>query len=507
MVRSLTSKASWPQFQEKKKGQKRTLNAGPCPHKPPKARRVVNRIPKELEEGVGTRARQNRLTVLETRSVSAEIQHQYQGYFSKFEDFCKLNGVGVPNQSIGCRSTFGRFSRPAVPRWQVSKGRREDRSGLGVSSDRLERASPSFKEGTQRLAKSRPAFQQIANAQTCYVRSSHELARREQNGHGSIGAGGFSPLLAPGRRTGPENVVPPVRQAGNQFQHITVIIRDQPPRQNCCVRQQPATGRQEGRLHGVSLARQSQVSSTSHRSDLQFLHGRLPESLCKSRGGLRACLPPSIPTPAWRCHGGPCLQAPRLSRCEGKRKVENGSECEKVCEDRSHPAVAGSDDFQRQKLLQMERNEHEKDDVGPVGRQEVQVSHAARDLSDKTVPRPHRFALEIFAGSARVSQALCDVGIPTYPIDICLFPSHNVLDPLVHTYIRNLMLSGRVLLIWLGMPCATFSRARRNDGRGPGPLRDLDHVMGLLGLSYNDRLRETLYSSFLWTYYDWPCRC
>ena len=88
------------------------------------------------------------------------------------------------------------------------------------------------------------------------------------------------------------------------------------------------------------------------------------------------------------------------------------------------------------------------------------MSHAARDLSDKTVPRPHRFALEIFAGSARVSQALCDVGIPTYPIDICLFPSHNVLDPLVHTYIRNLMLSGRILLIWLGMPGATFSRAR-----------------------------------------------
>ena len=455
---------------------------------------------------MGTRARQNRLE-RECRD-SAPVP----GLLQQVRGLLQAERRWVPNQSIGCRSTFGRFSRPAVPRWQVSKGRREDRSGLGVSSDRLERASPSFKEGTQRLAKSRPAFQQIANAQTCYVRSSHELARREQNGHGSIGAGGFSPLLAPGRRTGPEKEeCSSSRPSGRQT--VPAHHGDHsrpggwPPRQNCCVRQQPATGRQEGRLHGISLARQSQVSSTSHRSDLQFLHGRLPESLCKSRGGLRACLPPSIPTPAWRCHGGPCLQAPRLSRCEGKRKVENGSECEKVCEDRSHPAVAGSDDFQRQKLLQMERNEHEKDDVGPVGPQEVQVSHAARDLSDKTVPRPHRFALEIFAGSARVSQALCDVGIPTYPIDICLFPSHNVLDPLVHTYIRNLMLSGRILLIWLGMPCATFSRARRNDGRGPGPLRDLDHVMGLLGLSYNDRLRETLYSSFLWTYYDWPCRC
>lgn len=400
----------------------------------------------------------------------------------------------VATQSNGCRPALSRFSRPAVPRWQVCKRRREDSGGFGVSSDRLERASPSFQEGAPRLAKSRAALQPTAAAQAHYVRSSHELDRREQKGYGSTGDGGLSPLLAPRRRTGPEKKEcsssrPPCRQTVPAHHGDHSRSRGWPPRQNWCVRQQPAAGRQAGGLHGISVASQSQDNSTSHRSDFQFLHGRLPEGLYESRGGLRNSLPSSIPTPAWRCHRGPRLQAPGLSKCEGKRKVENRSECEKICEGRSHPAVAGSDECQQQKLLQMERNEHEKGSVWPAGPQEVQVSHAERDLFDKTVPRPRRFALEVFAGSARVSQALCDVGIPTYPIDICLFPSHNVLDPLVHQYIRNLMFSGRILLLWLGMPCTTFSRARRNDGRGPGPLRDLEHLWGLPGLSYKDRLK------------------
>jgi len=45
--------------------------------------------------------------------------------------------------------------------------------------------------------------------------------------------------------------------------------------------------------------------------------------------------------------------------------------------------------------------------------------------------------------------------------------------------------SGRVCFLWLAIPCSSWSRARRNDGRGPGPLRDdgdclwgFDHLEG-----------------------------
>ena len=77
-------------------------------------------------------------------------------------------------------------------------------------------------------------------------------------------------------------------------------------------------------------------------------------------------------------------------------------------------------------------------------------------------------------------------------IDTCLFPPHNVLEPSVVRGILYFIRQGRVLLIWLGMPCATFSRARRYAGLWPGPLRDSQHMWGLPYLSYKDscKLRE-----------------
>ena len=93
--------------------------------------------------------------------------------------------------------------------------------------------------------------------------------------------------------------------------------------------------------------------------------------------------------------------------------------------------------------------------------------------------RPRRFCLELFAGTARISQSLWKQGLPCFPIDTCMFPSHNVLDPDVAHNILNFISSGRVMLVWLGMPCTTFSRARRWDGLGPTPLRTSSDIWGL----------------------------
>jgi len=83
-------------------------------------------------------------------------------------------------------------------------------------------------------------------------------------------------------------------------------------------------------------------------------------------------------------------------------------------------------------------------------------------------------------------------GVSCYPIDCCLFPSHNVLNPDVAHYLLNLISSGRVQFVWLGMPCTTFSKARRWDGLGPPPLRTTDCIWGLpnLGKSDDKKLRE-----------------
>ena len=48
--------------------------------------------------------------------------------------------------------------------------------------------------------------------------------------------------------------------------------------------------------------------------------------------------------------------------------------------------------------------------------------------------------------------------------------------------------AGKILYIHIGLPWQSWSRARRNDGRGPGPLRDDNKfLMGLPNLSSKDR--------------------
>ena len=63
---------------------------------PPAPRRKVGRIPALLEDNVGLRAQKGRLTVLEERSVSAEVQSQYRAYYEKFENFCRVSRLGWP---------------------------------------------------------------------------------------------------------------------------------------------------------------------------------------------------------------------------------------------------------------------------------------------------------------------------------------------------------------------------------------------------------------------------
>lgn len=63
--------------------------------------------------------------------------------------------------------------------------------------------------------------------------------------------------------------------------------------------------------------------------------------------------------------------------------------------------------------------------------------------------------------------------------------------------IVELLLSGKVMLLWLGMPCTSFSIARRNDGIGPGPLRSDSCPMGIPGLSKSDQRQVTLGNTML----------
>ena len=78
-------------------------------------------------------------------------------------------------------------------------------------------------------------------------------------------------------------------------------------------------------------------------------------------------------------------------------------------------------------------------------------------------------------------------------VDIAHGPQFDLNSHRIQQEIINLLKSHQVKFIWMGTPCNSWSRARKWDGRGPGPLRD-DHegLMGLPNLSDKDQHKVKL---------------
>ena len=104
-------------------------------------------------------------------------------------------------------------------------------------------------------------------------------------------------------------------------------------------------------------------------------------------------------------------------------------------------------------------------------------------------PAPSRLkpVLELFAGCGRLSQACVQVGFPAEAWDVECNPDCNLSCPKVVQGLIRRIKARQFSFVHLGTPCTSWSRARRLDGRGPGPLRDDGaHLWGLSGLSAAD---------------------
>ena len=115
---------------------------------------------------------------------------------------------------------------------------------------------------------------------------------------------------------------------------------------------------------------------------------------------------------------------------------------------------------------------------------------------------------EIFAGCAKLSQQLNNVGFATIPVD----SSHNKHTPLVPVMILDLtdqqaqkclkdhIVATRPAAIHIALPCGTGSRARekplprqlvQQGAKTPKPLRNDQHILGIPGLPKHDHSRVT----------------
>lgn len=123
-------------------------------------------------------------------------------------------------------------------------------------------------------------------------------------------------------------------------------------------------------------------------------------------------------------------------------------------------------------------------------------SHTGRDLDQQDF-RSWRvgrhsmssIGLEIFSGSGHFSRAVRRRLKKVFcaEVDSCHGPQFDLTSPKNQKQLLSLVASGKVAYVWLGTPCNSWSRARRNDGRGPGPLRDDNlFLMGFLDLPPHD---------------------
>ena len=97
--------------------------------------------------------------------------------------------------------------------------------------------------------------------------------------------------------------------------------------------------------------------------------------------------------------------------------------------------------------------------------------------------------LELFSGKGGISRAVkrhLGKYFTVVAIDIEKGSQHDLTKTHLQQFLISLIKQGLVAGVWIGTPCATWSRARRNDGRGPPPLRSDECLWGLPGLNAKD---------------------
>ena len=86
------------------------------------------------------------------------------------------------------------------------------------------------------------------------------------------------------------------------------------------------------------------------------------------------------------------------------------------------------------------------------------------------------WVIEVFAGCCRLSKSFVQLGFHVLAVDIDFGESNDLLQEKVQDRLLAFINTHNVVFVWLGTPCTSWSRARKNDG-GPQPLRNDDSFL------------------------------
>lgn len=97
-----------------------------------------------------------------------------------------------------------------------------------------------------------------------------------------------------------------------------------------------------------------------------------------------------------------------------------------------------------------------------------------------------RYAVELFAGSGRFARSWrAHSQWPIIEMDSKWGDRYDLTRPKLQKLVRGWIMSSRVVAVWMGTPCSSFSRAREQPG-GPPALRGPRHPLGLPNLVPHD---------------------
>jgi hypothetical protein len=108
-------------------------------------------------------------------------------------------------------------------------------------------------------------------------------------------------------------------------------------------------------------------------------------------------------------------------------------------------------------------------------------------------------ALELFAGSGRLAAALRAQGVDVDKYELADGPASDLSRHSVQRSILRRIRDGKLRLVWMGVPCSSFSRARRGvlptlrtkGSRMPTLLRTSEEPWGVKGLKDSDMIKVT----------------
>ena len=117
-----------------------------------------------------------------------------------------------------------------------------------------------------------------------------------------------------------------------------------------------------------------------------------------------------------------------------------------------------------------------------------------------------RLIVELFSGTGRFARACARHGFHATTLDVADSPLQDILNDDCFAGLVTSIRQRRVSFLWMAVPCATWSRARR-PGLGPPQLRSDAYVMGFPDLKGASRRRVKMHNKILFRVAELVAEC